>query len=352
MSAPTTGEGSSAGAGAGSRRVGSAALVRAAGASAAGGPGGEVRTPPAARAEGEGFGRAARRYFAVITPGSIRCGVEHVRSAVSQYDGGVSGESVRGRIEGFSADSRVRLLQRAVSLPWSDAVGAGGIGMVTFTYPAVFPTDGRVVKAQWDRLYARWVRHYGVPEGMWKMEFQGRGAPHFHVFVGLPEAEDELRAWLLTAWYESVGSGDERHLYNGVDISRWRWGTLGQNAGKIGEYFARHGAKGWKSYQNQLPEGFTSPGRWWGVWGKSEGFVPVEEVYEFADRQRYFNFRRVTWTLQEKNRGRAVRKGGRDRGAWSVSADGLTNGRRLLVGDGREPQGGESGNGVRPRRAR
>jgi len=202
--------------------------------------------------------------------------------------------------------------------------------MVTFTYPAVFPTDGRVVKKHWERLYARWTRRYGVPKGMWKMEFQDRGAPHFHAFVGMPEDEDSLRVRLLDAWYDCVGSGDERHLARGVDISRWRWGSLGENAGKVGEYFARHGAKGWRSYQNELPDGYTSPGRWWGVWGGTAGFRPVEEELHFACRQDYVGFRRLTWTLQEKNRGRSVSKGGRHKGAWTTSVDGLTTGARWL----------------------
>jgi hypothetical protein len=200
--------------------------------------------------------------------------------------------------------------------------------LVTLTYPSAFPTDGLVVKAQLERLYARWKRHYGVPKGMWKQEFQKRGAPHFHCFVGLPEPEDELRAWLLDAWFQAVGSGDERHLYNGVDVSRWRWGTLGENRARVGEYFARHGAKGWQSYQNELPQGYTSPGRWWGVWGASAGFVPVERELVFEIREDYFRFRRLTWALQEKNRNRKARKGGRDKGAWTLSVDGLASGLR------------------------
>jgi hypothetical protein len=204
--------------------------------------------------------------------------------------------------------------------------------MVTLTYPSVFPKDGKVVKAHLERFYARWKRYYGAPKGMWKLEFQQRGAPHFHCFVGLPEAEDELRAWLLEAWYGCVESGDERHLFNGVDISVWRWGTLGQNRSKVGMYFARHGAKGWRSYQNELPPGYTSPGRWWGVWGRSAGFVPVEQEVVFDSRAEYFQFRRLTWVLQEKNRGRKPRKGGRDKGGWTLSVDGISNGGRWAAG--------------------
>ena len=274
-----------------------------------------------------------RVYYAVLTPGSVQCGV-YRRDSV-----GAPTASVRGAVGGFSADSRVRLLRRAVSLPWEKAVGPGGMGMVTLTYPAVFPKDGRMVKAHLDAMSARVRRRYGMQKGMWKQEFQQRGAPHFHIFVGLPEDEDLFRAWLLQAWYEVVGSGDEKHLFNGVDISRWRWGTLGQNRAKIGEYFARHGAKGWKSYQNQLPEGYTSPGRWWGVWGGSAGFVPDEQEVVFGSREEYYRFRRLVWTLQEKNRGRQPRKGGRDKGAWTLSVDGMATGQRWAATPGLVPEG-------------
>jgi len=245
--------------------------------------------------------------------------------------------STRGCITGFSADSRERLLRRSVTLRWEEAVDVGGIGMVTLTYPEVFPTDGQIAKADLKRLYERWRRRYGKPRGMWKLEFQERGAPHFHLFVGLPESEDEFLAWLLRQWYEVVGSGDERHLFHGVDISRWRWGTLGESRARVGEYFARHGAKGWKSYQTRVPEGYVSPGQFWGVWG----LKPAVEMIPLV-RGEYVRHRRLTWALDGKNRGRKVRKGGGDNGAFSLSIDGHGTGRRWVGSlrpsdDGREP---------------
>jgi hypothetical protein len=234
--------------------------------------------------------------------------------------------ATRGCISGFSGDSRERLRRRAVSLPWEEAVGTGGIGMVTFTYPEAFPTDGQVAKAQLKRVYERWRQRYGKPMGMWKMEFHRRGAPHFHCFVGLPEPEDELRAWLLRQWYEVVGSADDRHLFHGVDISRWRWGTLGENRARVGEYFARHGAKGWKSYQNRVPHGYVSPGQFWGVWGLKPVVVVMPLVWG-----EYVQQRRLVWTLDGKNRQRKVRKGGGDKGAFALSVDGVRTGSRWVA---------------------
>lgn len=274
--------------------------------------------------------RPKRFYWMEQTPGSIQVRASQYDPLVRRRSAALGGEGVgtRGRIAGFSGDSRERLLRRAVSLPWEEAVGPGGIGMVTFTYPQVFPTDGQLAKAQLKRMYERWRARYAKPKGMWKMEFQRRGAPHFHCFVGLPEPEDDLRAWLLGQWYEVVGSGDERHLYNGVDISRWRWGTLGENRSRVGEYFARHGAKGWKSYQNRVPEGYVSPGQFWGVWG----LKPLVVVTALG-REEYWEQRRLTWMLDGKKRGRKPRKAGRDKGAFSLSVDGIETGRRWLGGD-------------------
>lgn len=275
-----------------------------------------------------------RFYWMEVSPGSVQ-----MRS--SKYDptkpapkpsrvGGVDERDesahVRGRIRGFSSDSRERLYRRALSLRWEDAVDVGGIGMVTLTYPEVFPTDGQVAKAHLKRFRERWRCRYGKPRGMWKLEFQQRGAPHFHLFVGLPESEDELRAWLLQQWYEAVGSGDERHLYHGVDISRWRWGALGESRARVGEYFARHGAKGWQSYQNRVPVGYVSPGQFWGVWG----LEPAVDVIPLAWGE-FVQHRRLTWTLDGKSRERKVRKGGGDRGAFALSVDGHRTGGRWVA---------------------
>ncbi len=274
-----------------------------------------------------------RYYWMEVSPGSVQ-----MRS--SKYDptkpgpkpsrvGGVDEPSdigqTRGRIRGFSADSRERLSRRAVSLRWEDAVEAGGIGMVTFTYPEVFPTNGQVAKAHLKRLYERWRSRYGKPRGMWKLEFQQRGAPHFHCFVGLPESEDELRAWLLRQWYEVVGSGMSGICSTALTFLVGAGDRLGRTGLVSENYFARHGAKGWRSYQNRVPVGYVSPGQFWGVWG----LKPAVEVIPLV-RGEYVQHRRLTWALDGKNRERKVRKGGGDRGAFTLSVDGHRTGRRWV----------------------
>lgn len=81
----------------------------------------------------------------------------------------------RGAIRGFTHQSRRRLnhLIRNTHDLWD--------GFLTLTYPAEFPKDGREVKRQLN-VFCSWLRRRKVAY-VWIMEFQERGAPHFHFLV-------------------------------------------------------------------------------------------------------------------------------------------------------------------------
>jgi hypothetical protein len=125
--------------------------------------------------------------------------------------------------------------------------------MVTLTYPAEYPTSGRVVKRHL-HAFENWCRRRGVG-GVWFLEFQDRGAPHLHLLVtrGLPPLE------VSAAWYRIVASGDERHLRVGTRVepmhSPFAW-----------VYAAKYGAK---AEQKDVPESFRDVGRFWGAWGEA-----------------------------------------------------------------------------------
>jgi hypothetical protein len=100
----------------------------------------------------------------------------------------------------------------------------------------------------------------------WKLEFQGRGAPHYHLLGRLPNGVQlrVMRQWVARAWFEIVGSGDERHLHAGTAVdAKWReW----DNAAAIGFYFSKHGVWSTKEAQHTPPAAWDSTGRWWGAW--------------------------------------------------------------------------------------
>jgi len=170
----------------------------------------------------------------------------------------------RGVIQAWSPRSRKRMVRALAECSWSGS----GWGMVTLTYPGDWLTcapSPEVAHAHLAALRRRWERRFGPAEGCWKLEFQRRGAPHFHLLLRIPPlALPAIRSWVARQWYEIVNSGDERHLRAGtsVDVS-WRgW----EGAAAIARYFAKHGLWSTKEYQHDVPEAWDTTGRWWGLW--------------------------------------------------------------------------------------
>jgi len=175
--------------------------------------------------------------------------------------------------------------------------------LTTLTYPAEFPdpTD-RLCKYHLEQLNKRMVRLVFNCSGHWKMEFQDRGAPHFHcILYGLTE-EKMLAAfppspaalqkwgraikagkitpglvgfqeWSSQAWFEIVGSGDEKHLRAGVRVERVKDPTSAL------WYMSSYASKG-----DQTLPGFRV-GRYWGSFNKKHLPIAPVEVDQLTQRQ-------------------------------------------------------------------
>ena len=90
--------------------------------------------------------------------------------------GGTTGAQ-RADISMFSTRSRMRLAFVAHNADQEFR------SMLTLTYPAEFPTDGKLVKAHLNRFLG-WIRRKYVDPGyLWFLEFQARGAPHIHILL-------------------------------------------------------------------------------------------------------------------------------------------------------------------------
>ena len=63
----------------------------------------------------------------------------------------------------------------------------------------------------------QWFRDRGI-ESFWFLEFQKRGAPHFHGVITKGIDENELKR----EWYKIVGSHDPKHLVHGAHIQAIR----------------------------------------------------------------------------------------------------------------------------------
>ena len=91
---------------------------------------------------------------------------------------------VRGGVEGFSPASRRRLLYLLASIDRSKV--AVPI-FVTLTYPGEewerFGGRKEEVKRHLDTFHHWLSYHYPAAVVIWRLEFQKRGAPHFHLLV-------------------------------------------------------------------------------------------------------------------------------------------------------------------------
>ena len=198
--------------------------------------------------------------------------------------------------------------------------GDGDVVMLTLTAPGrywqdVFPTP-RAFKEAVYRLLAMVEEYWGEAMiGVWKMEFQKRGAPHLHIltrtFAGerqRPRSREQnrhlmhgagrcretvracghhretvdYRAWISEAWARVVGvdrviaAGTmveyDKHVAagTGIDYPADRY----RDPKRIATYFSKHGAFAAKEEQNQLPQLWVDAiqsgehsAMFWGAWG-------------------------------------------------------------------------------------
>jgi hypothetical protein len=206
---------------------------------------------------------------------------------------GHSGGGPRGRVFGFSRDSRKRLLD---VLNMVDAALLGNGLFLTLTYPDVFPADAHQWKRHLDVWCKRLRREYPRASVVWRLEWKerlsgvnrGKIAPHFHLLVtGVPRVSLE---WLSRSWYETVGSGDIRHLQAGTS------GTRVRNRRAMMSYASKYIAK----IAEETFGGWT--GRVWGVVNR-RGLGIILRTYELTWAQ-FYRIRRVFRSWLESKRGR------------------------------------------------
>jgi hypothetical protein len=133
--------------------------------------------------------------------------------------------------------------------------------MHTLTYPSVYPTDGREVKYHL-RRYCQELMRISKRNGknprssiFWFIEFQNRGAPHFHILT--TDFYSFKRCAML--WYAIVGSNDLKHLKAGTRVETIKKGKKGMIT------YARKYAR--KQEQKEVPENYQNVGRFYGVYG-------------------------------------------------------------------------------------
>lgn len=193
--------------------------------------------------------------------------------------GGIPGRSITH----WSRQSRCNMTRTLCELDYEPLLAQNRmLAMITLTYPgdwlAVAP-DGKAVKRHMACFRRRWARAWGETlAGIWKLEFQDRGAPHIHLLAGPPVVLSpdgrQFKQWLSETWAAIVAHPDpeqyRRHVLAGTGVD-YAEGLRARDPKRISVYFTKHGTFSAKEYQNQVPlewqEPGKGPGRFWGYWG-------------------------------------------------------------------------------------
>lgn len=255
------------------------------------------------------------KWFLDVAPGLVRIRKKLTAEKVNIWDNdGVGDEerSTRGRVTGWSEKSRNRMMQTLESLDYHPMFESGEpAAMVTLTLPGEgdlwerLVPDAPTFKKMVNKFVTSYAMAWGEPlRGVWKMEFQKRGAPHLHILM-VPPARDRRAGirfvnaagkredhqlpfsnWAGAKWASIVGAtGAARAMHQliGVDISYsevYRY----SDPRRIGSYFAKHGSFTAKDYQNDMPEhwraaiiaGESGGANYWGYWGLDKAIETVE----------------------------------------------------------------------------
>lgn len=171
-------------------------------------------------------------------------------------------KSPRGSVTRFSEQSRTRcrLVLRSIAPKMKMVFG--------LTYPADFPNDGLRVKRNLGALLD-WFRRRGI-EYFWIIEWQDRGAPHFHGFLTGPKFDDQGsfvrnsfvgKAELAAAWNRIVSADRPEYLGDPAHLEHGTFYEIIEDQYKLASYYTTYMKK---LEQKTVPPGYESVGRYWG----------------------------------------------------------------------------------------
>jgi hypothetical protein len=272
---------------------------------------------------------------------------ELVAAAVADEAVESGAPATRGAITEWSRRSRQRMVETFAGLNYSPMAREGCTpGMLTLTYPgdwlSVAPT-AKAAKRHKRAFRKAWHRAFGwkLP-AVWKLEFQRRGAPHFHMLGPCPASapagwhhEDcaadcpqvhAFTTWLSWTWAGIVGADREsgefrRHVLAGTGVD---FSANMTDPRRIGIYFLKHGTKTAddKEYQHIVPAAWLESGgagRFWGFWEleKTDVVVPVD-VRQYVTARRLL--RRVAKARARSTAYRAAMRSAERQGLTGAAA--------------------------------
>lgn len=202
----------------------------------------------------------------------------------------------RGAIKALSPDARKRFKLHLRN------IREGSLNLfVTLTYGAEYPTDGKIVKKHLKSM-RDWMAKQGVSKGVWFLEFQKRGAPHFHFFVEANHSLTSLK--VATAWARRIKNylptEESRRKLIAVHQGQVKNGRPCVEPVKKPHALSYYGTKyATKSHQKEVPDEYQNVGRFWGYWGDAKPSFQVN-VYRGLYTVQALKSLLVAWRFRWK----------------------------------------------------
>lgn len=156
----------------------------------------------------------------------------------------------RGKVANLSSKSLARLafVSRETTTDFEH--------FATLTYPDAYPRDGRECKKHLNR-HLGWLRRRNMSY-LWFLEFQVRGAPHYHVFIA---GFDGDRIGHAKSWARA-STPDRKSYRNSLSVhTRKRFLEPIRSKNGAGRYATKYALK---TNQKAVPSQYVNCGRFWG----------------------------------------------------------------------------------------
>ena len=147
------------------------------------------------------------------------------------------------------------------------------VTLLTLTYGHDWNKDPRQWKQNLKEFRRRFNREFTLLRAIWRLEFQKRGAPHFHLLVFDYPFIDLDR--VQTIWYDILKTPPSQRYGNAVDVKHVKGDG---NKSLIMSYVSKYVAKTSGPSAGEIP---SSVGRVWGYWDIVEE-DPIEcEIWDY-----------------------------------------------------------------------
>lgn len=136
---------------------------------------------------------------------------------------------------------------------------------ICLTFHEKWPLNGLVLKSALNNLLVQIRAQYPGVNYLWCLEFQKRGAPHFHLFTSIPVTDKTFQPFVTKKWLKITDETENakcRWWHNRPE-NFFSW-DMGSGGYIIKEYIT-------KAEQKDVPEAFHNVGRFWGT---SRGMKP------------------------------------------------------------------------------